>query len=293
MSKHKNQSQNEIFCYSNYFKYDFRDERLASMHHPPKFNLHFDQSSPTIKRLPELIRNFTEKIDCPYCGHRMESNLTNYDLQTGMSYVWGKKSGHQCKYCGWWFIQVKGIVDDEETNIIRDHLTTYEGIICTFDSGQYAHSLRQLSVELSEYRRDISFISPKEMERLIGKILSQHYNCNVHHVGRSGDKGIDLLIIESDKTIAVQVKHRISGKKTEGVLGLRDFVGAIVGEGYQEGLYVTTAEQYSPHAKEYANQVSRRFAPINIITINELRDLINNICSKDDNKFIHLWSREV
>lgn len=81
-------------------------------------------------------------------------------------------------------------------------------------------------------------------------------------VGRSGDGGIDG-IIKADP-LGLNVVY-VQAKRWEGKVGappIRDFVGALDGEGVQEGIFITTSD-FNPAAKEFAERSSKRVILIN------------------------------
>ena len=81
-------------------------------------------------------------------------------------------------------------------------------------------------------------------------------------VGRSGDGGIDG-IIKADP-LGLNVVY-IQAKRWEGNVGappVRDFVGALDGEGVQDGIFITTSD-FNPAAKEFARRSSKRVILIN------------------------------
>ncbi len=81
-------------------------------------------------------------------------------------------------------------------------------------------------------------------------------------VGRSGDGGIDG-IIKADP-LGLNVVY-IQAKRWEGNVGappVRDFVGALDGEGVQEGIFIITSD-FNPAAKEFAERSSKRVILIN------------------------------
>ena len=81
-------------------------------------------------------------------------------------------------------------------------------------------------------------------------------------VGRSGDGGIDG-IIKADP-LGLNVVY-IQAKRWEGNVGappVRDFVGALDGEGVQDGIFITTSD-FNPAAKEFAERSSKRVILIN------------------------------
>lgn len=81
-------------------------------------------------------------------------------------------------------------------------------------------------------------------------------------VGRSGDGGIDG-IIKADP-LGLNVVY-VQAKRWEGNVGappVRDFVGALDGEGVQDGIFITTSD-FNPAAKNFAERSSKRVILIN------------------------------
>ena len=81
-------------------------------------------------------------------------------------------------------------------------------------------------------------------------------------VGRSGDGGIDG-IIKADP-LGLNVVY-VQAKRWEGKVGappVRDFVGALDGEGVQDGIFITTSD-FNPAAKNFAERSSKRVILIN------------------------------
>ena len=76
-------------------------------------------------------------------------------------------------------------------------------------------------------------------------------------VGRSGDGGIDGIINED--RLGLDVIY-VQAKRWEGNVGeppVRDFVGALDGEGVQKGIFITTSN-FNPAAKNFAEKSSKR-----------------------------------
>ena len=81
-------------------------------------------------------------------------------------------------------------------------------------------------------------------------------------VGRSDDGGIDGIINED--RLGLDVIY-VQAKRWEGNVGeppVRDFVGALDGEGVQKGIFITTSN-FNPAAKSFAERSSKRIILIN------------------------------
>lgn len=118
----------------------------------------------------------------------------------------------------------------------------------------------------AELLRQIKDNSSDFFEKLVIDLLVKMGYGGSHEdaqaVGRSGDGGIDG-IIKADP-LGLNVVY-IQAKRWEGNVGappVRDFVGALDGEGVQEGIFITTSD-FNPAAKEYAERSSKRVILIN------------------------------
>ena len=152
-----------------------------------------------------------------------------------------------CPACGWWCQYAIGSNRDGyyEAERVPAALRTY--------------SVADIEVPLDALRRELSRRSgileelcAKRMEELVGSVLSDFMDCEVIHTGRTGDGGIDLLLLNSDLQYVVQVKRRIVHNRGESVRAIREFLGATLLAGAKRGIYVTTATHFTPAAAEAA-----------------------------------------
>lgn len=116
----------------------------------------------------------------------------------------------------------------------------------------------------SELLEKVLEASPEFFERVVVNLLvAMGYGGSVeqagHHLGKSGDGGVDGVINE-DKLgldlIYIQAKRYAPGN----VIGrpeIQKFAGSLIGMGATKGVFVTTSS-YSAHAHEYANGVPQR-----------------------------------
>lgn len=161
---------------------------------------------------------------------------------------WGQPAAIlECDKCGWWCQYAVGFN--------RDGFYEWERVPAALRSYQ----IDEIDVPVQALRREITGnskllaeLNPTKMEELVGSILSDYMDCEVVHVGRTGDGGIDLLLLDSDKPYVVQVKRRINQRSGETVSAIREFLGATLLYGHRRGIYVTTATHYTRSAVEAA-----------------------------------------
>ncbi len=127
----------------------------------------------------------------------------------------------------------------------------------------YQQITKELAVELLQKIKDNT---PAFFEELVINLLvKMGYGGSredAQAVGRSGDGGIDG-VIKADP-LGLNVVY-IQAKRWEGNVGappVRDFVGALDGEGVQDGIFITTSD-FNPAAKNFAERSSKRVILIN------------------------------
>jgi HJR/Mrr/RecB family endonuclease len=130
---------------------------------------------------------------------------------------------------------------------------------------------------LSAHPQTLYSIPARKLEEVAQAVLCEFYRCEVRHVGRTGDGGIDLLVINSDNPIAVQVKRRMKSGKAEGVQLIREFLGAIQLEGLKEAIIVSTADRFTTGAVGAAERAvqGKLVRNYRLIDFPSLIDLLN------------------
>lgn len=132
---------------------------------------------------------------CKYCGTPMELPINEVE-DYGGGYSWVNRVC-SCSRCGWWY------------ELHRD--ATYLGEGDTLEATEYKfamlreYDVESISVPILALRRALRKnksllfnIHPTQMERLVGSVFSDYFSCEVIHVGKSRDGGIDLLLIDGD-----------------------------------------------------------------------------------------------
>lgn len=164
-----------------------------------------------------------------------------------------------CPACGWWTAK---LVVTEVDHALGDDLrfrSYFAGALRKFDVASSQIPLQLLRDHLHRFPGDIHHISPDRMEALVKSVFSEFYNCEVHYFRGSTNTavgGIDLVTVQSDGGIktAIQVKRR-KRDVAEAVDLVREFVGAMVLEGFERGVCVTTG-----HFSRKALQVPGRLS---------------------------------
>lgn len=186
---------------------------------------------------------------CPFC--KVQSKRKTYKNGTGL---YGDL--YRCD-CGWWDILLEqsgyGVSYNESG---YEWKRQYRSILKTWDVSDYGVPLHILNNYIVKNHDSIFNIHYTKMEELVKSVFENHFNCEVKHIGGSGDGGIDLFIIEKDGPIAVQVKRRMKKNKSEPVTTVRSLIGAIQLNDFQakKAKIVSTAMKFTTPAKEAANK---------------------------------------
>ncbi len=224
---------NKILTYESYLrgeKFYWNDE----YHYHPELRENMDQFEGDITKLWNKDKlSYISFYFCPFCSNRtretkQKSQVKSIDL-------------FNCD-CGWWGL--KG--DDSSFDFDASTATViYSGILKSFGIKDRDIPLHYLFKELKKNNYLINKISPYRFEEIAQYVFESYYNCNVELCGKSGDGGIDLLIVESEEPILVQVKNRENVNSTEGVSTVRDFLGAMFINNARKGIIVSTAKKFS------------------------------------------------
>ncbi|MEO8527778.1 MAG: restriction endonuclease [Pseudolysinimonas sp.] len=188
---------------------------------------------------------------CKYCQRTMHEV---YDEVQG---EWGSSAYRRIRTfacaCGWWNSEdvYQAVAYPEYGDAFNWQAVNSQGCLRAFSVSDSEIPTATLREALARDRADLRHVDPYKLERLVGDVMSDFFNCEVRHVGRAGDGGIDLLLMDGDSPRAIQVKRR-SREVAEAVSFVREFVGAMLLGGHISGMFVTTAPRFSAAAESTA-----------------------------------------
>jgi len=193
--------------------------------------------------------NRTERDTCPFC--KVSTQLVHKNhlidkpgwLDGGTYFI--DENVWSCNTCGWWKLRI-----DKDTTGTIDAVSAVikNAVLRKFDLSGKDIPISVLQGYLQDKFEDVIHINDKKMELLVQSVFSEHFNCEVSHVGKSSDGGIDLILVNSDSPTVVQVKRRKKLKKTEPVSCIRDFLGAAQLAESKNLIYVSTCTKFSPQS---------------------------------------------
>ncbi len=205
----------------------------------------------------------SEAENCPYCGKPFQHRYFErdedvlFEEETGIAFF--KYIFQTCSYCSHWeltgFEGGRGCMYDSQTIVAA-------GVKAKF-STQFPHGC---SEELAQHlRRNPELwhrLSPLRMETLVADIFRSNFShSEVLHVGSPGDRGVDVVFIESSGVKwLIQVKRRENPKKAESFSTLQSILGTMALTGERNGIIVSTSDSFSFQARrEVANAKSQGF----------------------------------
>jgi restriction system protein len=150
---------------------------------------------------------------------------------------------------------------DRKTEVVEDD----QAATLATPEERIGQAYGEITAELkSELLAKVLEASPEFFERVVVNLLvAMGYGGSVeqagHHLGKSGDGGVDGVINE-DKLgldlIYIQAKRYAPGNVV-GRPEIQGFAGSLLGKGANKGVFVTTSS-FSGHAHEFANGVPQR-----------------------------------
>ncbi|MGK5006042.1 restriction endonuclease [Janthinobacterium sp. LB2P70] len=231
----------------------------------------FAERSPGFMRRYGTVGFFRDKDDstCPFCNCPAEQvhyeRVVDYPdwLDGGeytlVKYVWS------CPQCGWWRSRTNKKTDgtiDAVSAIVRS------AVLKKYDLSSKDLPLTVLQQHLREKYEDVIHIHDKQMEKLVQSVFAEYFNCEVEHIGKSHDGGVDLLLIQADSPTVIQVKRRRSLPHVESVSGVRELIGATLLKESKNCIFVSTSSKFSEPSKEAA----QRAVELGIVESYELYD---------------------
>lgn len=180
-----------------------------------------------------------------------------------------------CPHCGWWWEHDLHGTYMGEGEIFSSSTHRFS-ILRKFDPQGLDVPITSLRHVLKDKPTILADLHPTKLEQLVGSVFKDHLDCDVTHLGRSGDGGIDLLLVTSDQQWVVQVKRRHNLNAAEGVKPIRELIGSMVVEQQRNGIFVTTAGRFTRGAQSTAKRAALVGAveKIQLVDLNSFIDLL-------------------
>lgn len=238
----------------------FEDEIGVPAQGPLRF-LNRDLGSQIVNYEEERLRLFESFggdsycTKCPYCKSQL--NIV-HECNRDYNDVFGKIFVSVCHNCGWWESSDECIIEHGEENWYRAREIRRRGLLREFSVGGCELPLETLRSYIRKRPDILRDIHPKKLEQLVGAVFGEFMNCEAINLGGPNDGGVDLILINGEHRYVFQVKRRASSKKAESVVGIREFLGAMLLKREMKGIFVSTAPRFSRHANLAAREIKNR-----------------------------------
>lgn len=215
----------------------------------------WDRPFSFIPEAESLYSYFRRTSKCPYCRTKTQEvmsvhRLIEYELSSDRSIA---EKIHGCRNCGWWIFNRSDIEYD-----YREEAKRRVAVLREFKIDDKELPLATLKKELQKKPNVLYNIHDKKFEELVASILQDFYQVEVRVIGKRNDGGIDLVYVQNDEPFAIQVKRRLSADKIETVSLIREFLGALILQGFKKGKVVTTATKFSSGAEKTKNEIVQK-----------------------------------
>lgn len=120
-------------------------------------------------------------------------------------------------------------------------------------------------------------MSPTRFEKLLVSIFKANFSVSeVFHVGKSYDDGIDAYFINAKgQKWLVQAKRREKPNSAEGVITIRNFLGAVFLDQSLHGIIASTADHFSYRAYQAAKRATKLGIEIQLFDKGKLKRMLN------------------
>ena len=228
---------------------------------------------PNDHRYPKWVYELRNTNSCPLCKSKLECILFESAKVDSEYFAWHM---YGCDVCGWW----------RANEFPNSYFNGYFYVGILHSTSETDPDLITGITRIEENLSTLFAMEPTGFEHFVGKILKEHYDCEVIHVGKSHDGGIDLILVESQQgRMPVQVKRRSSPEAVESVSIVREFRGAMLLKGYNRGIIVTTAHHFSPSAVVASKPQPDHLAPqsIDLVDCRRLLDIMGTLIKRRPN----------
>ena len=188
-----------------------------------------------------------------------------------------------CPACGWWHLSHKAKLTDRRTGKVETALwyELHHAVYAEIALNSSTLPIEELRRHLTRFWEDRKLISAQQAEDLVASLLQEHYGGDVMKVtanANAPDGGIDLMIVADGGHVrrAVQVKRRIA-QDVESVEDVRNFIGALILAGSDNGVFVTTASRFSREAAKVAvnSNLTRKKLTVDLIDGERMLELLD------------------
>jgi hypothetical protein len=236
-----------------------------------------------------LRQEFRFKKYCPFCNSELvvkvqkEEGLppSHEDFSYELYHPYQSGKLWYCPKCAFWQILLY-----EYTCADYDEYHTWCHVISKqkeFDTDLCDECKSEIAQSIRRNKSIWNSMDPKKLEIFVTNIFSSYYNnCEVYHIGKPYDKGIDVLFIDTEKKEwLIQVKRRQKNLASEGVSTIRNLLGTLLLEDKKYGIVVSTADHFTYEACKSANRSQDWGYKIELIDKHKLDLMLDPLIPKE------------
>jgi len=200
---------------------------------------------------------------CPFCYTKMLSVTLDFGEYIKETTLWS------CNYCAYWQWYLPDFYE----------VTAYVAKARVFNDALPECLPSELAQAFRRSPKLWSTINSHKLEVFIADVLRANYApCEVIHVGKPDDKGVDVLFIDADKEQwLVQVKRRQLPTASEGISTVRNLLGAMIVAGNLRGILVSTADHFTYRANEAIGRAKEFGMTVELVDRNKLNRMLDPI----------------
>lgn len=218
--------------------------------------------------LPGFEKFPTRARICPYCHITMIVDDFYEQGPDGSDRSSGQLLEH-CSNCTFWQLHAFRMQGYEARSTIfyNFDIAVLSSKIKEFETEYPNGSLDEVSQWLRRHPEKYNTMSPNYLETLVARVFEAAGTyVEVQHVGRPGDGGIDVLLVDSERNRwLVQVKRREDPASSEPVSTIRNVLGAMVLEGSKKSIVVSTADHFTHQARQAVDRARGKGFEIELI----------------------------
>ena len=153
----------------------------------------------------------------------------------------------------------------------------YKSKLREFNSNLPEGCETEMALHIRRHPDLLHSFKPRRFEEFVANVFRANFtNAEVLHVGGPYDGGIDILLIDTEKgQWLIQVKHRKSQQRAEGVDTIRNVLGVMIENGIHKSIVVSTAKRFSLYAKKLATQAEAEPYCMNVRLVD--KDILNKM----------------
>lgn len=187
---------------------------------------------------------YCDYASCPHCSSALVKLTRCF---SGDKYHWRDFNFGWCRHCAFWFYKCN---EEEGENPESSETLRTTGAISrlrTFSPVMPEGCASELAQHFRRNEKLYTHIDAYAFERFVADVWRANYSvAEVHHIGKSHDRGFDVYYVDSEKRDwMIQVKRRESLNRSEGVDTIFAMAGALLCAGQPRGIVVTTASHFT------------------------------------------------